>query len=172
MSILANPLPDYISLWKTRWLMDLSRQTQKASVSLLLFVVDCILSLGFAMCAVALGELVFLVALWAGLSATGLPDMSTLLILVLDAFILFVTKVLAFLAMVLWFIPAFVGRLWFLLYICAGLILQFARRVDVGFAWFNSRFDVENHPLQCIGLVAGTLCALGYWILVGIRVIP
>jgi hypothetical protein len=47
-----------------------------------------------------------------------------------------------------------------------------ARRLDIGFQSFNRRFDVANNPLSCVGLVAGTLCAVGYWILAGINFIP
>ena len=71
-----------------------------------------------------------------------------------------------------WFIPAFFGRLWLLAYVGSGLLLKTARRLDLGYAWFNKKFDVENHPLQCIGLVAGTLCALGYWLLALIHLVP
>ena len=73
---------------------------------------------------------------------------------------------------IVWFIPAFFGRLWLIVYVACGLTLRWANRLDIGFAWFNRHFDVENHLLQCIGLVAGTFMALGYWILAAIHVLP
>jgi len=72
----------------------------------------------------------------------------------------------------IWFIPAFFGRLWLIAYIISGLLLKCAKNIDFGFTWFNRRFDVENHPLQSIGLVAGTLTAFGYWSLATIHVLP
>ena len=38
-----------------------------------------------------------------------------------------------------------------------------ARRFDIGFDWFNCKFDIEKKPLSAIGLVAGALVALCYW---------
>ena len=38
-----------------------------------------------------------------------------------------------------------------------------ARRLDIGFDWFNRKFDIEKKPLQSIGLVAGALVAVLYW---------
>ncbi len=48
-------------------------------------------------------------------------------------------------------------------FICGGLLLKAARRFDIGFDWFNRKFDIEKKPLQSIGLVAGALVALAYW---------
>jgi hypothetical protein len=44
-----------------------------------------------------------------------------------------------------------------------SLLLKAARRFDIGFDWFNRHFDIENKPLQSIGLVAGALVAIVYW---------
>ena len=44
-----------------------------------------------------------------------------------------------------------------------GFLLKAARRFDVGFEWFNRKFDIEKTPLQSIGLVAGPLAAVAYW---------
>jgi hypothetical protein len=44
-----------------------------------------------------------------------------------------------------------------------GFPLKAARRFDIGFEWFNRKFDIEKKPLQCIGLVAGALVAVVYW---------
>ena len=41
--------------------------------------------------------------------------------------------------------------------------IRAARRFDIGFDWFNRKFDIENKPLQSIGLVAGALVAVVYW---------
>jgi hypothetical protein len=45
----------------------------------------------------------------------------------------------------------------------SGFLLKAARRLDLGFDWFNRTFDIERKPLQSIGLVAGALVAVVYW---------
>jgi hypothetical protein len=46
--------------------------------------------------------------------------------------------------------------------VSGGMIIA-ARRLDIGFQWFNRRFDIEKKPLQSIGLVAGALVTVMYW---------
>lgn len=53
--------------------------------------------------------------------------------------------------------------IWLWLALISGLILHFARRFDLGFQWFNRKFDIEKRPLQCIGLIAGPITAVAYW---------
>lgn len=53
--------------------------------------------------------------------------------------------------------------IWICLYTASGFLLKAARRFDIGFEWFNRKFDIEKKPLQSIGLVAGVLVAVGYW---------
>ena len=49
------------------------------------------------------------------------------------------------------------------LYAASGFLLKFARRFDLGFDWFNRKFDIEKKPLSAIGLVASSLVAILYW---------
>jgi hypothetical protein len=51
-------------------------------------------------------------------------------------------------------------------YVGSGFLLKAARRFDIGFEWFNRKFDIEKKPLQSIGLVAGALVAVVYWVAV------
>lgn len=60
-------------------------------------------------------------------------------------------------------LPLFLGTLWLDLYAISGSLLKAARRFDIGFGWFNRKFDIETKPLQSIGLVAGALVAVVYW---------
>ena len=62
--------------------------------------------------------------------------------------------------------PAFFTSIWLWLYAGSGFILKVARRFDIGFEWFNRKFDIEKKPLQSIGLVAGALVAMVYWVAV------
>jgi hypothetical protein len=60
-------------------------------------------------------------------------------------------------------VASLIGCIWLWLYAGSGFLLKAARRFDVGFQWFNRRFDIEKKPLQSIGLVAGALVAVVYW---------
>jgi hypothetical protein len=62
----------------------------------------------------------------------------------------------------MWF-PCFFSCLWLWLYAGSGFLLKAARRFDIGFDWFNRKFDIEKKPLSSIGLVAGALVAVIYW---------
>lgn len=53
--------------------------------------------------------------------------------------------------------------IWLWLYAGSGFLLKAARRFDLGFDRFNRKFDIEKKPLQSIGLVAGVLVAVVYW---------
>lgn len=54
--------------------------------------------------------------------------------------------------------------LWLGVSTIAGIIVKAACRFDRAFQWFNAHFDIEKKPLQSIGLVAGSLVALLYWV--------
>ena len=67
-------------------------------------------------------------------------------------------------AQVPWLIyPALFTSIWLWLYAGSGLLLKAAHRFDIGFEWFNRRFDIEKKPLQSIGLVSGCIVAVLYW---------
>jgi hypothetical protein len=70
---------------------------------------------------------------------------------------------------VLFFYPAFFTSIWALMYFVAGVFIVGLRRFDVGFAWFNRKFDIEKRPLSSIGLVAGAIVAVLWWTVVAVR---
>ena len=169
--VLGSILPDYVSLWKTRYLVSLTRDVENFVPGLLFLAIDVVASFALAVCAAFMGT-TFLV--WIG----GSMIQRTIIPIVQVA-----ERVWAFFwpdlwtqqlsaVSTVWFIPAFFGRLWILSFVGCGLLLRVARRLDIGFEWFNRRFDVENNPLQCIGLIAGALLALSYWLLAAIHVLP
>ena len=63
-------------------------------------------------------------------------------------------------------LSGFVTSVWLWVYAGSGFILKAARRFDIGFEGFNRKFDIEKKPLQSIGLVAGALVAVVYWVAV------
>jgi hypothetical protein len=56
-----------------------------------------------------------------------------------------------------------VSSFWLWLYGVAGFLLIVDRLFDIGFDWFNRKFDIEKKPLHSLGLVAGALVAIVYW---------
>ena len=45
---------------------------------------------------------------------------------------------------ILFVFPAFFTSVWLWLYAGSGFLLKAARRFDIGFQWFNRRFDIEK----------------------------
>jgi hypothetical protein len=70
------------------------------------------------------------------------------------------------------FIPAFFSSLWLWLYLVAAVTLKALKRLNLGFQWFNRKVDIEKRPLQAIGLVAGIIVAVAYWIIAGLNMHP
>ena len=160
-----------MSLCKTRYLINLARNRQNVVANLLLLIIDFVASFALAVCAAFIGTAFSLWIVNVVFRGVDLPIDYT----VQKVWSVFRgdlwTHQLSTVATV-WFIPAFFGRFWMIAYVISGLLWKVARPLDRGFAWFNRRFDVENNPLQCIGLVAGTLAAIGYWLLAAVRLVP
>jgi hypothetical protein len=133
--LVTNILPDYVSLLETRFVLKLMRGSTLLP-TLLLLVVDVVFTGGTA-------------AAWNALLL--LPRQG-------KAFTDFLEMDVAWLVY-----PAFFTSIWLWLYAGSGFLLKAARHFDLGFAWFNRKFDIEKHPLNAIGLVAGSLVAILYW---------
>jgi hypothetical protein len=166
--IFGSLFTDYISLWKTRSLINLSRNVKQVSLNVLFLLIDTIATFGLAICAAFIGNTLYSAILFGDFSIANAVGTAW----VLSFTIVRAPENVRWVYFTVWFIPAFFGRLWLLAYVGCGLLLKVARRLDIGFAWFNRRFDVQEHPLQCIGLVAGAISALAYWLLVSIRILP
>jgi hypothetical protein len=171
---IGSLLPDYLSLWKTRYLMEVHRKHDDASLGISLIILDLFATCFFAFIALDIGMQVLP---WLFYYPT-LPTEKHGLYW--DHFgrrhLLFsfygIRSDDPFLPLEVWFIPAFFGRLWLFGYVTCGLLLNFSRRLDFGFNRFTRHFDMEKHALQSIGVVAGSLTALGYWFLAIIHLVP
>lgn len=169
--VLGSVLPDYVSLWKTRYLLNLAQRAKGLRVSFLFLFVDVVASIGLSLCAAFIGTACLA---WMGraiASGVFLTVNRTAAIAWSALWASFFSKQVWAIATV-WFIPAFFGRLWIISYVGCGLLVKGGRRLDIGFSWFNKRFDIEMKPLQSIGLVFGVLMVIGYWILVAVHVAP
>jgi hypothetical protein len=160
----ANVIPDYLSLLETRFLLSFVHRSSSSIDQLGILAVDFIITLYIALVSVTYGLSTVLASTFNGLSGAALLNPKVLLSafqpseLVLSARMLTEPGVAS-----LWFFPAFFTSIWLWLYAGSGLLLRAARRFDVGFQWFNRRFDIERKPLQSIGLVAGVLVAVMWW---------
>jgi hypothetical protein len=167
ISLVANVVPDFLSLLETRcalWLLRLV--SHKSALPLLL--VDAYLTAAFAGVSTMIGITTFFA--WEGYSHFGEPfSPGFTLRSFLTAFLpsrvigtwLVGTRALG--VGPLWYFPAFFTSVWLWLYAGSGFLLKAARRFDIGFQWFNRKFDIEKKPLSAIGLVAGALVAVVYW---------
>jgi len=152
IALFANVLPDYLSLLQTRRILKLVAGTVSSGGRIALFLVALIWSWLFAVTALEISYL-GLSIFWSSEPQYWLLDWPVSLnrINLSDPFI----QGLMF--------PAFFTSIWLWLYAGSGFLLKAARRFDIGFEWFNRKFDIEKKPLQCIGLVAGALVAVVYW---------
>jgi hypothetical protein len=164
---------DYLSLLETRLLLGLGKRKGSIGIIVLCLVMACLVTYCIGILIVRLNWwwtmayiqaywwsdgfwAVFWALLWnfPGAVIAWFRLHSTL------DFVRLPTGRLAF----LWFYPAFFTSIWLWLYARSGFILKAARRFDIGFDWFNRKFDIEKKPLSSIGLVAGALVAVVYWL--------
>lgn len=147
--VIVSVVPDYISLLKSRLLIRIMGNATALVVAFLIL-------LDFAVAlSIAIGG--YLLYDYAFISAQHRID---------DLRILHVVPTLksrhgmAPLSAILY--PAFFTTVWVTLYGLSGLLLKFTKRIGGWLSWFNKCFDIENKPLQSIGLIAGPLVAAVY----------
>jgi hypothetical protein len=156
---IANAIPDYLSLLKTRYLIGKLSSVSQA-FWILILAVDLGIDVLFAYVSLVLAAIVA-VFYTNGLSPEATSNLMPW----------WISQLVHFRAppeFTFWFYPAFFTSVWLWLYAGSGFLLKMAKRFDLGFSWFNRHFDIEKKPLQSIGLVSGGLVACAYWIVVGI----
>jgi hypothetical protein len=156
---IGNLLPDYASLLETRWLLRAIRNSKSTAIILCVLLLDAVTTAVIGVIGGSLVDFVFNFGLaWRHGDRMDLANY-------------FLTVKVAMLSpwglvdatMVVWVAAAFFTSIWLWLYAGSGFLLKAARRFDIGFEWFNRKFDIEKKPLQSIGLVAGALVAVVYW---------
>lgn len=168
LGFVSSVIPDYISLLETRGVLAIMKRIQIPIVWSLFVCIDIALTFAtgwlgtygmFYVCA-RYRTFLFTHAL-VDLPRSGIAVLATIYgvsfsgrrNVLLDVF--WNTPYLIF--------PTFFTSVWLWLYAGSGFVLKAARRFDIGFDWFNRKFDIEKKPLQSIGLVAGVLVAVVYW---------
>lgn len=158
--LFSNIFPDYVSLLETRAVLGAIKR-RGVLVSILLLVLDICVT-------VIIMEQGIVLALNVMITHFRRPLAESWYVLLHPAFALqFVNE------SHLWFLiyPAFFTSIWLWLYAGSGFLLKFARRFDIGFEWFNRKFDIEHKPLSAIGLVAGCIVAVLWWGVVIVRMV-
>jgi hypothetical protein len=142
--------PDYISLLKSRYLIRKMSGGLHFAVIALFLLLDAFLTLVITVVGFVLGVAVLL--------STGLdePFAGSL------GFAAYGIGFLIFGLMPM-LCSGYFTSIWLWLYVGSGFLLKAARRFDIGFDWFNRKFDIEKKPLQSIGLVSGAIVAVLYW---------
>lgn len=168
ISLCTNALPDYFSLGETRIVLHFMRKTNRTFVLTLLLCVDCVATLFSAF--ITFVVWLFVSRYFAEEFGMFHPIKSGVISNWFDfrsfdtiQIDLYGNDVLFLLMFV---VPSMFTSIWLWLYAGSGFLLKAARRFDIGFDWFNRRFDIEKKPLQCIGLVAGAIVAVVYWAVV------
>jgi hypothetical protein len=161
-STIGNFLPDYLSLWKTRYLLNQSLKQTSILEQIISLIADFFLSIPLAVCG-------FIIDFIVAYMVIGTVNAKLVFGAEEDDAII---GPLALFGLVASFIPAFLGRIWLLLYVGSGVLLKGARGLAGGLTIFNRCFDIENHPLTSIGLIAGTVSAVGYWLLAALHWVP
>ena len=167
---IANATPDFFSLLATRWfLMFAVRYSHFLAISGF-FAIDFAVTLYFAHASAMLGMATIIASPDGGVFIQMLLN-PRIPGLILRPPLLLTPSLLHGLPGygALFFYPAFFTSTWLWLYAGSGFLLKFARRFDLGFDWFNRKFDIEKKPLSAIGLVAGSIVAILYWGWAGFR---
>lgn len=156
--VAANVVPDYISVWATRLFIGRLRRRHTVWLTIRILLANGLVGLLLAVVAVILSGRTFGSALYRNVMAYCLKVLSdsspAIQHYTQSLFASIVFPVIA---------ASMLTSLWLWLYVGSGFLLKAARRFDIGFQWFNRRFDIEKKPLQSIGLVSGALVAMVYW---------
>jgi hypothetical protein len=60
--------------------------------------------------------------------------------------------------------PALMTSVWLWLYAVSRFILKGVISFNFGLRWFNTHLNIKDKPILCIGIVAASLTAIGYWL--------
>lgn len=151
----SNILPDYLSLLQTRYILEGLRRQLAAGKIIVPLSGALVITFLLSRLAVFFAALFGTIAAESGVPAELWPIQQALW-----------KAIIVLIGPWVWLYPACFTSIWLWLYAGSGFVLKAARRFDLGFDWFNRHFDIEKKPLQSIGLVAGALVAVVYWMAV------
>jgi hypothetical protein len=164
-AVIGNAVPDYMSLLKSRGLIaGVARWSPHVVLTVIAMVGDVALSVTFGLVAALMAGVLGIISITV--ISPGIPEWSEFPRypdLIFDDAMRHSAG--------LYLLPASVISGWFCIYASSGVLLKAARQLDAGFERIKRWFDIENKPLQAIGLVSGAICAFVYWAFAIVRAI-
>ena len=167
---MVNVLPDYVSLGETRFIL----WALKPRRSFLFVVVVLVCDICFSLAGP------FYIGLRLIHEDTSLPFPLNRMVMAVGETMLYelykdyrhgrpvpssyAVEVLTHLHRVVWAYPSVLMSAWIWLYVVAGILIKLGHRFDLGFAWFNEHMNIEEKPLQSIGIVLGGIVAVICWV--------
>ncbi|TQV82844.1 hypothetical protein [Aliikangiella coralliicola] len=165
--LLISVLPDYISLLQSRFIIHKMKSSKSRGIILLLLI-DFVLSAIIAL---------FSVTIWLSLLynvggefvSSGRYEFSFWLV-INDFFDnltqrgLFLSEKNASISMGSYFYATFITSIWVWIYVIGAYLLKFLPRLKSGKVLVLKLMDIDNKPLQSIGVVSGMFIALVYWV--------
>lgn len=183
ISIVILVLSDFASFLQTRyflrWLRNGSSVTRIAATLVADFLATIMLSVGAMIVSQAIQDAVLILA-WTGLSHRDLIWWKLLPEALLNVTNAKLSNLPEFMLPRLESLPlmddqllpsrtiptygsALFTSIWLYTYALAGFTVRAIQRLDTGFYWLHSHFDLDKKPLQVIGMVAGPLVAAACW---------
>jgi hypothetical protein len=156
-AIVVNSVMDYISLFQTRWIIEWMAQTKRTAAHLGFLLLDVILTAGIVVLCAG-GTQVTLVTLGGGLEDTSI--WRALFIIMPD--IIFEDVVEGGNPVRAIVFSTFLTSIWLWLYVIAGMAMRSTVSLFRGVDWMTEFFDVENRPVQALGLMLAVLTTAGF----------
>jgi len=150
--VVVNSVLDYISLFQTRRVIEYMARTSSTAAHFGLLILDAILTAGILVLGIG-GTQVTLVTLGGGLEDTTI--LRALFIIMPEIlYNLVVEGGNALRAMVF---STFLTSIWIWLYAIAGVAMRSTVPLFRGVDWMSEFFDVEDRPVQALGLMLAVL---------------
>lgn len=152
LALTLNTVLDYISLLQTRWIIEYMAQAKSTAAHFGFLVLDAILTVGIFILGAG-GLQVTLAAIGGGLEDTSIFRALFFIMpgIIYDWVVEGGNPVRAM------FFSTFLTSIWVWLYAIAGLVTQETISLFRGVDWLRQVFDVENRPVQALGIMLAVL---------------
>jgi hypothetical protein len=139
-------LADYLSLWKTRYLIVKMTRREGYYLAFALVPVDLVLSVSITLAALFVYE--FLLATYTGIGTHDFINHTNQLASIDTG------RFAVFVAILAYSSSTFLTSIWTMLVIISTIIIKLLAPIQRFTAWY---FDLDRRPVTAIGIVAGTL---------------
>ena len=150
--VVINSVLDYISLFQTRWVIEYMARTSSTAAHSGFLMLDAILTASILVLSIG-GTQITLATLGGGLEDTSV--LRALFILMPEILYNLVVEGGNPLRAIVF--STFLTSIWLWLYAIAGVTMRSAIPLFRGVDWMSKFFDVENRPVQALGLMLAVL---------------